>query len=129
LAEANFELRPDQVEDLAACLRNPRWMLLHDPGVGKTPIACLYSWWNWDRNKKKTVWVQPLAIIKKNRDELLRFSKFLPSEIVIVNGTPEQRKAQYRQGALVYLMGADTFGREWEQLLAENPEIDMLIGD
>ena len=124
-----FTLRPDQIEDLGACLRNPRWMLLHDPGVGKTPIACLYTWWMWDRHQKKTVWVQPLAIIKKNRDEILRFTEFKPDDVVIVTGTPKQRQALYARRAKVYLMGADTFGREWEDLLAANPEIDLLIGD
>jgi ERCC4-related helicase len=125
----DFTLRPDQIEDLAACIQNPRWMLLHDPGVGKTPIACLYTWWNWDRHGRKAVWVQPLAIIKKNRDELLRFTKFDPADVVIVQGTPAQRQAQYARKGKVYLMGADTFGREWSDLIEHNPEIDLFVGD
>ena len=124
-----FQLRPDQIEDLGACIKNPRWMLLHDPGVGKTPIACLYTWWMWDRHKKKTVWVQPLAIVKKNRDEIIRFTEFKPDDVVVVTGTPKQRQALYDRKAKVYLMGADTFGREWQALLKANPEIDLLIGD
>jgi len=125
----DFVLRPDQIEDLGALIRNPRHGLWSEPGTGKTPVACLYTWWVWDRLKKHTVWLQPLAIIEKNREELLLWTDFKEHEVVIVEGTPAQRARLYADPNIkVFLMGADTFGREWEQILAHHP-VGLVVGD
>jgi len=123
--DSEFKPRPDQIEDLAKCIANPRWMLLNDPGTGKTPTAALYTWWNWTRNRGVTVWLQPLAIIKKNRDEILRFTGFKPDDVRIVSGPPKQRKAAYAKKPKVLLMSADTFGREWKLI----DGVTLVIGD
>ena len=125
----DFTTRPDQIATLAKLIGNPRHIDRSEPGTGKTLPACLYSFWNHQRQGKQTVWLQPLGIIGKNRKEILRFTEFKPDEEVIVGGTPTQRIAQYKSHARVYLMGADMFGREWDKLLEENPGIDLIIGD
>lgn len=84
----DWTAREDQLRTLAQLIANPRWLDRSDPGTGKTLPACLYTWWNWIRRGKKTVWVQPLSLIKKNRDELLRFTEFRPGDISIFSEPP-----------------------------------------
>ncbi|MDR3436479.1 helicase-related protein [Telmatospirillum sp.] len=83
-----FTPRPDQIATLAKLMQTPRYIDRSEPGTGKTLPACLYTWWNWTRQGKKTVWLQPLGIVGKNRQELLRFTDFKPDEVVIFKGPP-----------------------------------------
>lgn len=114
MAKAGLELRSYQVEDLARLMTEPRVMNLSDPGTGKTPTACVYSQWVYEGTGKAVVWVQPKAIIRKNRDELIDWTDFDPEEIVIVDGTPQQRREQIAKPAKVYLMGFQRWSEDWE---------------
>ncbi len=79
------ELRPKQVEQLAYYIANPKCLDLSDPGTGKTPPVCVYSYWHWSRNQKKTLWTMPKSIRKKNVLEMIRFTEFTADDVVVLN--------------------------------------------
>ena len=69
-------LREKQIEQLAFYIRNPKCLDLSDPGTGKTPPCCVYSYMCWDRGQKKTLWSMPKSLLKKNLKEMVRFTEF-----------------------------------------------------
>ena len=92
----DVSLRDYQVADLSYYMRNPRCLNLSDPGTGKTPSVCVMQWWLWKEHGVGTAFVMPLSLLKKNRDEILRFTGFQPDEVTIVKGlkplSPAQKK-------------------------------------
>lgn len=70
------ELREKQVEQLAFYIANPKCLDLSDPGTGKTPPICVYSYYVWDRLGKRTLWSMPKSLLKKNLKETIRFTDF-----------------------------------------------------
>jgi hypothetical protein len=78
------QLREKQVEQLAYYIANPKCLDQSDPSTGKTPPACVYSFWHWSKNGKKSLWTQPKSILKKNAKELVRFTDFAENEVVIL---------------------------------------------
>lgn len=78
------ELREKQVEQLAYYIANPKCLDLSDPGTGKTPPVCVYAYWHWDRNKKRTWWTMPKSLLKKNLKEMLRFTDFTADDVAIL---------------------------------------------
>lgn len=78
------ELREKQIEQLAYYIANPKCLDTSYPGTGKTPPCCVYSYWHWDRNEKKTLWTMPKSLLNKNRLEMLRFTEFKDSDVVIL---------------------------------------------
>jgi len=69
-------LRDKQVEQLSFYSGNPKCLDLSDPGTGKTPPCCVYAYWHWSRNAKKTLWTMPKSLLKKNLREMVRFTEF-----------------------------------------------------
>lgn len=69
-------LREKQIEQLAFYIKNPKCLDLSDPGTGKTPPCCVYSFMMWDRGQKKTMWSMPKSLLKKNLKEMVRFTEF-----------------------------------------------------
>jgi hypothetical protein len=65
----------------------------------------------------------------KNKAELHRFTPFVDADVVIVTGTPKQRKKLRESDAKVFLMGFDTWREEWELFLEAHPDIDMFMAD
>ena len=103
-------LRPYQVEHLAHFIKNPRFMDLSDPGTGKTPPACVYMNHIWIEYKERTVWLMPKSLLKKNKEELIRFTRFTEDEVVIVDGTKAKRDQLIASpNAKVLLMGFRSF--------------------
>lgn len=84
-------LREYQVHDLAYYIANERCLNLSDPGTGKTPSVCAYLYWMWSYQQERSVWVMPTSLLEKNRDELLRFSSFQPSDVTIVQGRTDNQ--------------------------------------
>lgn len=78
------ELRPKQIEQLAYYIANPKCMDLSEPSTGKTPPVCVYSYFMWRRWENKTIWTMPKSIMRKNHDEMLRFTDFGPKDVVIL---------------------------------------------
>src|SRR5258706_16400868 len=117
-------LRPFQIEDLGFYIhRGPRVANLSDPGVGKTPSVCVYMDYLWAEHSAKSAFVMPKSLLQKNYDELLRFTRFMPDNLVIIDGTKKQRDEQMRRPAKVFLMGGDRFRDDWMTLKQLHPEL------
>jgi superfamily II DNA or RNA helicase len=99
-------LRDYQIEDLGFLMKRKRGLLLHDPGGGKTPPACLFMYWVWKEHQGVSLWAMPTHLMAKNRDELLRFSNFKPEDVVIIRGSfSAARKEKLRKsGAKVFIL-------------------------
>lgn len=122
--------RSDQIADLAYFINNSKAGLLHDPGVGKTVTAALYSEYCWKYQGWKSVWTQPKSILKKNYREILRFTDFKPEEVIIVAGSPAARiKQMCSPNGKVFLMSAQCWSSEWSILLHYHPEVKASIHD
>ncbi|MEI6557956.1 MAG: DEAD/DEAH box helicase [Rhodospirillaceae bacterium] len=89
-------------------MRNPRFIDCSEAGTGKTYSAALYSQWVHQTYEAPVIWVQPKSLIRKNKEELIRFTDLKPNSIVIVEGNKDKRYDCYKKGAAVYLMTADT---------------------
>ena len=115
-------LRDYQVADLAFLIANPRALILHDPGGGKTPPVCVWLYWQWSHRQKRSLWVMPKSLLKKNRDELLRFTHFTPGDVEIISrdvkGDPK-----------VLLMTPARFRMDWWPLYQRFPDIDAIAAD
>jgi len=70
------QLREKQIQQLAFYIANPKCLDLSDPGTGKTPPCCVYSYMMWARGERKTLWSQPKSLLKKNLKEMVRFTDF-----------------------------------------------------
>lgn len=128
--KAHFEARPDQIQDLAYFINNPKAGLLHDPGVGKTITAALYTQYSWSHLHHKSVWIQTSSLLEKNRAEILRFTNFLPHEVVIIRGTPAKRlKLMEQPNAKVFLFTADGWCAEYFLLLKRHPDVKTMFCD
>lgn len=115
---------------MAFFINNPKAGLLHDPGVGKTITAGVYSEYAWKYKDWKVVWTQPKSLLKKNRDEILECTDFLPEEVIIVNGDPKKRlKAMQDPRGKVFLMTPTGWSNEWQTLLQYHPELKCSIHD
>lgn len=126
----NWSARPDQIADLAHLMSHPRDFVLHDPGVGKTIIMALYTYWARTSLNMRTAMVQPNSLLAKNRDEILRFTGFEEKDVVIVTGkTPAKRDEAMRSNASVFLFGGTGFAAEWETLKKYHPDVKVNILD
>ena len=123
------ELRLTQIADLSWMMQNERGLILHDPGVGKTPPVCAYMWWMWTVHQTGTVWIMPKSLLKKNKAELLRFSGFKDDEVTIVDGTPQQREQQINHPSVVFLMGPKRFADEEKRLKQLWPFLNVIVVD
>jgi hypothetical protein len=122
--------REDQIADLAFFINNPKAGLLHDPGVGKTITAGAYTEYCWKYLGWKVVWTQPMSLIKKNKDEILACTDFLPEEVIMVRGTPEKRrKLMSDHRGKVFLFTGPGWSSEWQVLLEYHPEVKASIHD
>jgi hypothetical protein len=111
------QLRPDQIEDLALLISNPKFMLLNEPGTGKTPTACVYTEYLVTRMNMGVIWLQPLSIMEKNRDELIKWTG-LRCAMVTTNDVPDDVD--------VLLMGPERFRRVWQDI---PKRFKAIIGD
>ena len=124
-----LSLRDYQVAHLAHFMSTPVWADFSDPGVGKTPPVCVYLGYAWQEQKWRSIWTMPKSLLKKNREELLRWSGLKEEDVIIVDGTPKQRAAQMRSDAKVFLMGFQCFASNWPELCEIHPDIAMMVGD
>lgn len=127
--EAKPELRPDQVADLGALIHFKKFGLWHDPGGGKTPIASAFTYYCWAVEGWRTAWAMPKSLLKKNRDEILRFSHFEPEDVVIVAGSPTKRKEIMASNAKVFLFTFQGFSSEWDYLMKCHPDFKCNVVD
>src|SRR6478736_2321161 len=90
--DPNVKPRPYQIQDLAFHIAHPKSMNLSDPGTGKTPTACWLAWYHWSKFQRKTWWTMPKSLMKKNKEELLRFTDFTEDDIVILDSDHRKMK-------------------------------------
>lgn len=122
-------LSTSQIGDLAFYMATPKCLNLSDPGCRKTGSVCVYVYWLWTEKRVRSVWAMPKSLLKKNVVELLEFTDLEPKDIVIVDGTPEQRARQMASNAKVFLMGFDCFSNNWAELFRLHPDIKALMVD
>lgn len=109
-------LRPYQVEDLATYMAQERVMNLSDPGTGKTPPTAVLTGYLADATNEGVVWVQPKSLMRKNRNEILKWCPDLdPEQVIIVDGAKLAREQQIRSEGKVFLMGFQRWSEDWEQ--------------
>lgn len=106
-------LRPEQFADLVFYNRNPRCMNLSEPATGKTPSVAVYLYQRAVKENKPMAWAMPLSLMKKNKDEIVRFTGMDPDDIAIVDGTRGQIDKIMAKPKPIYLCGFTRFGREW----------------
>lgn len=121
-------LREDQLVDLTFGIANKRVGFLHDPGVGKTPPVCVLLYWHATQGRR-SIWTQPKSLLKKNYDELLRFTHFRPEDIVIVDGNAKEVGRAIASDAKVFLVGFDRLKRSWSDLRTAHPDIEVIAVD
>lgn len=120
MTNAIFEARDYQIEDLSRLILNPRSCLLQEPGTGKTFIASMFTQYIHQATKERIVWTQPGGIMGKNLRDILFSTNFAPEEVRIVQGTPAQRQAIYKDPAVkVFLMSGAGYAKEWAMLPAD----------
>lgn len=115
-------LRTDQVARLAHYISQPRCLDLSDPGTGKTPPVCINQFRRWQDSQLPTVWVQPKALMFKNKQEICRWTPFTSDDVVIVDGPKSKKLAQ--SGAKVLLMGPDRFKSIYGDIPSEYKALD-----
>jgi Helicase conserved C-terminal domain len=103
-------LRPDQVEDLATLINNPKHIHGSEPGTGKTPTICTYQRYLSDYKDTGSVLIQPLSLIKKNYDEAIKWGGWDPKDLAIVtdNNPPTNKR--------LYLCNPERLGKTWDKL-------------
>lgn len=112
-----LQLRDYQLERLQYHLKNDRSLELLPMGRGKTPIACVYARIQWDLFKEKSVWVMPVALLSKNKDEIMKWCEFSDEEVALLNVPKNKRMKIYAdQNVKAFMMSGDTYAREWREL-------------
>lgn len=106
-----FQLRPDQMEDLVALMVNERHGLWSDPGTGKTPIVCVYQKWLWTDHNTRSVWVMPLSLMEKNKEEAIKFGGWNDEDVLIVKSPKDLDKV-----AVIYIVTFSMFRAHWSKL-------------
>lgn len=109
MTEASVSLRPEQMGDLVSYIQHRRFMNLSEPGTGKTPSVCMMQYFRWSKEGRRTIWIMPKSLLKKNQDESVRFTGFRRDEVVIVDGSPKVVEALLKTDAKVWLMGPRRF--------------------
>ena len=117
-------LRDYQIADLAFMMQTPKCCNLSDPGCGKTPSVCVYIQWVHETTNLPVVWVMPKSLLRKNVDELLRFSHIRRDQIAVVDGS-DWKDQLARPGIVCYLMGPTRFRLSHQHL----PRSGALVAD
>lgn len=123
-------LRKHQEESLVKFIQHEKFLDGSKPGTGKTPSACVFTRYIVEEGYK-VVWVHGLrSILKKNYNELIQHGEFTPEDLAIVDTTPAKRAQLFANDRTkVFLMGADCFANNWQQLVAAQPSVRGLIYD
>lgn len=112
-----MELRPYQSAHLAFHISQKKSLNLSDPGTGKTPTACLFIQYLAQVENASVAFVMPVSLMKKNKDELVRFTSLKEEEVALLNVTPKKRAEIYADSRVkVFIMSYDCFGKEWVKL-------------
>ena len=124
----SLSLRDYQAKHLGFYLSQKRSLSLEEAGVGKTIPACL---WAYTKSKDdRVIWAMPKSLLVKNYEELLLWSNLEPHQIMLIDGSPVQRKKQMdNSDARVFLMGFTAFADNWPYLRERYPNCVHLVVD
>ena len=112
----DFKLRDYQAQHAAFHLSKRASLNYSACATGKTATMAFLAEYYWKQEACKTVVINPISLSVKNKDEFVRFTDFDENEVAIVKGTPKQREKIYaNRNVKVFIIGFDTFGREWEK--------------
>jgi ERCC4-related helicase len=123
-------LRDHQVADLAFYMMTPKCLNLSDPACQKTGSAVVYMDYLWNELGVKTAFVMPMSLLRKNKDEILEFTRLHSSDVQIIDGDKERRDRQMRnEDAKVFLMGFDRFSDDWQRMKSYQPRMNAVVVD
>lgn len=125
-----MELRDYQKKDLEFHLSRDRSANLSMAGTGKSPTFSRYIYTRYLIDGCKTVFIMPGGIMKKNQEDVCNWSGWSENEVVIVKGDKKKRLEIYKRSKVkCFIISADTFGKEWEILLENQPDINCCVID
>lgn len=125
-----MELRDYQKDDLNKVLQNDRYCLFSDPGTGKTAVFCMAIKLRYELYGSKTVLIVPNALFKKTQEDVVEWTEWCEEEVAIVSGTPLKRQEIYKNKNIrCFIISANTFGKEYNQLYDFEPEINQIVVD
>lgn len=125
-----FELRDYQKKDLEFALSRDRSANFSEAGTGKSPTFSRYIYMRYLIDGCKTVFIMPGGIMKKNQEDVCTWSGWSEDEVVIVKGDKKKRLETYKKDEVkCFIISADTFGKEWQVLLENQPKINCCVVD
>lgn len=125
-----MELRDYQKKDLEFHLSRDRSANLSEAGTGKSPTFSRYIYTRYLIDGCKTVFIMPGGIMKKNQEDVCEWSGWSEDEVVIVKGNKNKRLEIYKRNEIkCFIISADTFGKEWQILLDNQPKINCCVVD
>lgn len=125
-----MELREYQKQDLEFHLSRDRSANFSEPGTGKSPTFSRYIYTRYLVNGCKTVFIMPGGIMKKNQEDVCEWSGWTEDEVVIVKGDKKKRLEIYKRPEVkCFIISADTFGKEWQIILENQPKINCCVID
>jgi SNF2 family DNA or RNA helicase len=123
-------LREHQIADLAFYIATPRCLNLSDPACQKTGSAVVYMDYLWHNLGVKTAFVMPMSLLRKNRDEILEFTRFNSKDIQVVDGDRKRREKQMQnREAKVFIMGFQQWSDNWQAMKSYQPELNAVVVD
>lgn len=125
-----MELREYQKKDLEFHLSRDRSCNLSMPGTGKSAVFSRFIYTHYLINGTKSVLICPGGIMKKNQEDVCQWSDWSEDEVVIVKGDKKKRLEIYKKPEVkCFIISADTFGREWQILLENQPKLNCCVID
>lgn len=125
-----MELREYQKQDLEFHLSRDRSANLSEAGTGKSPTFSRYIFTRYMIDGSKTVLICPGGIMKKNQEDVCEWCGWSEDEVVIVKGDKKKRLQTYKKQEIkCFIISADTFGKEWQILLENQPKLNCCVID
>lgn len=123
-----LQLRPKQWETFKKFQANPRFLDRSHAGTGKTPPACVYTRYVVRHRKQKVIWIQPTSLMRKNLEELQRWTE-LGDRVVEVTGTkPKKDACILRRDVDVWVMTAEALKTYGSRMFSQH-DIGLIICD
>jgi len=125
-----------QVQDVVFAINNKKTGNLSDPGTGKTAPSNVFMYYLWKQLGIKTVFVMPKKLFRQNKKSFEKYSEFDEGDIVIVRGTPAQRKKLMQGNGKVFLVTFSFFNSrakgsmsDYQYLKQHQPAVDACVVD
>lgn len=79
----------------------------------------------------RAIWIQPSSLMKKNREELLKWNpQFSPDMVQLISGSATKKKnISLDETVLVWLMTAEAFKKHFSDMIKKFPDIFQIVCD